>query len=288
MSSENVSRRYGVEDLVYLMARLRDPQGGCPWDLKQDYLSITPSTLEEAYEVVDAIERGDKQHLREELGDLVFQAVFYSQLAQEEGEFGFDDVISDLTAKLVRRHPHVFPDGTLESRRDSAPNTQEEKKIKASWEAIKQQEREQKGAQGLLDDVPKALPAMVRAAKLQKRAGRVGFDWENRQGVLQKLQEELAELEDAVVADSTASIEEELGDVLFTCINLARHVGCDAESALRRANTKFEQRFRQVEEGLQARSAQYQHQKFDSATLEELWLNAKSAMQNHSPEKTDE
>src|SRR5690625_278269 len=169
---------YDIDDLLYLMARLRDPRDGCPWDLKQSYATIAPSTLEEAYEVVDTIERDDLDHLQEELGDLLFQVIFYSQLAREEQRFDFSQVVSDLVAKLVRRHPHVFPDGTLQSR--ASTTGEKPSQVKQRWEAIKQQERSAKGAEGLLDDVPLNLPALSRAAKLQKRAASVGFRSEER------------------------------------------------------------------------------------------------------------
>ncbi len=184
--------QYSVDDLLYLMARLRDPESGCPWDIKQDYASIAPSTLEEAYEVVDAIEKQDFVHLKEELGDLLFQVIFYSQLGKEDERFEFASVVSDLVAKLIRRHPHVFPDGTLQSRIDNRNTLQAD--VKARWEAIKQQEREAKGAQGLLADVPLNLPALSRAAKLQKRAASVGFDWDNVYGPIAKVRVEWVSL----------------------------------------------------------------------------------------------
>lgn len=240
---------YELSDLLALMARLREPVTGCPWDLAQSYQSITSSTLEEAYEVVDAIENRDYPQLKEELGDLLFQVVFYSQLAREDNFFDFQQVVSAVTAKLLRRHPHVFPDGTLASsvnpKEQADDSHKRQNKIKASWERIKQQEREQKGHRGLLDDIPKALPATVRALKLQKRAAGEGFDWPSIDGVYDKLDEEIAELK---AASSTEHIEEELGDLLFTVINLARHLRVEPERALRHANGKFEQRFRAMEQ----------------------------------------
>lgn len=237
--------QYTVDDLLYLMARLRDPQTGCPWDITQDYASIAPSTLEEAYEVVDAIEKQDFVHLKEELGDLLFQVIFYSQLGKEEDRFEFAGVVSDLVGKLIRRHPHVFPDGSLHSQienRHTLPGD-----VKARWEAIKQQERAEKGAQGLLADVPLNLPSLSRAAKLQKRAASVGFDWDDVYGPIAKVREELMEVEAELVSGDRAALEEELGDLLFAVVNIARYQKIDPEQALRRANQKFEQRFHFIE-----------------------------------------
>lgn len=237
--------QYTVDDLLYLMARLRDPQTGCPWDITQDYASIAPSTLEEAYEVVDAIEKQDFVHLKEELGDLLFQVIFYSQLGKEEDRFEFAGVVSDLVGKLIRRHPHVFPDGSLHSQienRHILPGD-----VKARWEAIKQQERAEKGAQGLLADVPLNLPSLSRAAKLQKRAASVGFDWDDVSGPIAKVREELIEVEAELVSGDRAALEEELGDLLFAVVNIARYQKIDPEQALRRANQKFEQRFHFIE-----------------------------------------
>ncbi len=237
--------QYSIDDLLYLMARLRDPESGCPWDIKQDYASITPSTLEEAYEVVDAIEKHDFAHLKEELGDLLFQVIFYSQLGKEEQRFEFAGVVSDLVAKLIRRHPHVFPDGTLESRVDNRHTLPGD--VKARWEAIKQQERAAKGARGLLADVPLNLPSLSRATKLQKRAASVGFDWDDVYGPIAKVREELLEVEAELDSGDQQALEEELGDLLFAVVNIARYQKIDPEQALRRANQKFEQRFQYIE-----------------------------------------
>lgn len=236
---------YTIDDLLYLMARLRDPDSGCPWDIKQDYASIAPSTLEEAYEVVDAIEKQDFAHLKEELGDLLFQVIFYSQLGSEEQRFDFAQVVSDLVAKLVRRHPHVFPDGSLQSRVDNRHTLPVD--VKARWEAIKQQERAEKGTTGALADVPLNLPALSRAAKLQKRAAAVGFDWEDIQGPIAKVREELIEVEEALAQQNMAAVEEELGDLLFSVVNISRYLKLDPEAVLRAANRKFEQRFQYIE-----------------------------------------
>jgi ATP diphosphatase len=278
------SQRYDLDDLIELMRRLRDPRDGCPWDLKQSYRSITPSTIEEVYEVVDAIEREDHPHLKEELGDLLFQVVFYAQLAAEEGHFDLHQVVDELTAKLLRRHPHVFPDGTLASRRPphSAPRPEA---LSASWEAIKAAERAAKGRPAAFDDVPAALPALLRAVKLQKRAAKLGFDWPRWQPVLSKLDEELAELKQALSESASTgpvddrvvddSVAEELGDVMFTCVNLARHLSLDPETLVRQANLKFEQRFRKVE----AQMGENPDRDFSPEQLEGFWQRAKDCGQ---------
>lgn len=237
---------YSLDDLLYLMARLRDPQSGCPWDIKQTYASIAPSTIEEAYEVVDAIEKQDYAHLKEELGDLLFQVIFYSQIGKEENRFDFASVVADLVAKLVRRHPHVFPDGSLHSRVQDQQSLPAD--VKQRWEAIKQEERALKGSAGVLADVPVNLPALIRATKLQKRAASVGFDWDDVQGPIAKVREELAEVEEALAAADHQAVEEELGDLLFAVVNISRFLKLDAESALRAANRKFERRFGYLEE----------------------------------------
>lgn len=236
---------YDINDLQTLMARLRDPVDGCPWDLKQDYRSVVPHTLEEVYELVDAIEQGDRHQLRQELGDVLFQLIFYSQLAREQGEFDFDAVVHDITAKLLRRHPHVFPEGTLESRRDG--DAPQDEAIKARWESIKSEERREKAQHSLMDDIPTALPALTRAAKLQKRARQFGFDWQDVAGVVAALHDELNELEDARQSGDRAHIADEMGDVLFSAVNLCRHLSLDPEAVLREAGRKFERRFRYVE-----------------------------------------
>lgn len=269
------SQPYSLDDLLFLMVRLRDPSSGCPWDIKQTYETIASSTLEEAYEVVDAIERRDYPHLKEELGDLLFQAIFYSQIATEENLFSFADVINVLVAKLIRRHPHVFPDGNLYSDPD-APALSEDA-VKRNWEAIKSEERKEKGKTGLLADVPVALPALTRALKLQKRAAQVGFDWPSIKGVVEKMQEELAELQAEIEAGERIRIEAELGDVLFTCVNLARHLKVDPESALRQANNRFVRRFESMETA--ARQGEFDLAKLDLDELDRLWNQAKETGQ---------
>ncbi|WP_455924387.1 nucleoside triphosphate pyrophosphohydrolase [Pseudomonas putida] len=271
---------YSLEDLLHLMARLRDPQYGCPWDIKQTYASIVPYTLEEAYEVADAIERGDFQHLQGELGDLLFQVVYYSQLAREEGRFEFDGVVDSITRKLIRRHPHVFPTGDLYAALDT-PRLSEEQ-VKHRWEEIKAQERAEKAEApqqlSLLDDVPHALPALARSAKLQKRAAGVGFDWPAALPVLDKVREELDEVLEAMAGDDKAAVAEEIGDLLFSVVNLARHLKVDPENALRGANGKFERRFRFIEQALRDT-----HRPIENCTLEELdalWGEAKRQEKN--------
>ena len=255
-----------VTDLLALMSRLRDPEGGCPWDVEQTFATIAPYTIEEAYEVADAIQRGDLTGLREELGDLLFQVVFHSQMAQEQGAFEFADVAADLTAKMTARHPHVFGDAGA---RSAAEQTQ-------AWEALKAQERARK-AQGrplsLLDDVPQALPALTRAEKLTKRAARIGFDWPNPEAVLEKLAEELEEVADARRTGTTADVAEEIGDLLFVIANLARKLDVDPEEALRQANAKFTRRFQHIE----ARLEDLPEAKGDLPALEALWVEAKKA-----------
>lgn len=263
---------YSVADMLYLMARLRDPETGCPWDIKQNFETIVPFTLEEVYEVIDTIERGDYPHLKEELGDLLFQVVFYSQLGQEQGYFNFDEVVDTLVSKLVSRHPHVFPEGTLQSTRDSNAEPQEAG-IKKTWEALKKAERGAKGKTSLLADIPNSLPALVRAQKIQKRAANVGFDWPDTDGVLDKIVEEAAELKAAVAQRQQAEIEEEMGDLLFSCINLARHLGVDGEGALRRTIGKFEQRFGQIEQAAEASGRQLEELSLDE--MDRLWQLAK-------------
>jgi ATP diphosphatase len=240
-------KRHGIDDLLYLMARLRDPVSGCPWDCEQDFRSLVPYTLEEVYEVVDTIERGDVVHLSEELGDLLFQVVFYARVAEQDGLFDFSTVVDGIVRKLLARHPHVFPDGTLESRRGpgEAPR---ESRVKEQWETIKQEERNSKGKGHLLADIPVALPALVRAQKIQKRVARVNFDWPDIGGVMAKTREEMAELDGALASADPDAIADEIGDLLFCCVNLARHAGFDAETLLRRSVGKFERRFNRMED----------------------------------------
>lgn len=253
-----------VERLVEIMAALRDPERGCPWDLEQDFGSIAPYTLEEAYEVADAIERGDLDALREELGDLLLQVVFHARMASEQGAFDFEDVAAGICDKMVRRHPHVFGDAKVDS---AAAQT-------AEWERLKAEEKAARGGGGLLDDVPVGLPALTRAAKLGRRAARVGFDWPGPEGPRAKIDEELAEVDAVVAAEARhADVESEVGDLLFAVVNYSRHRGIDPEKALRGANERFTRRFRHVERRLAE-----PRRDGDPVTLEQLdrwWDEAK-------------
>jgi ATP diphosphatase len=240
--------RYSLQDLLRVMQRLRDPVNGCPWDLRQDFSSIVPSTLEEAYELASAIEHEDYPHVAEELGDVLFQVVFYARMGEEAGLFDFDGIVHVLVDKLVRRHPHVFANGEIEGIVARGVTMDE---VKESWEAIKHEERLARDQVSVLADIPLALPALTRALKLQKRAANAGFDWPGVEGVLQKCREEIEEFEQSL-AESDQRREEEIGDLLFSCVNLARHVGVDAEAALRRASARFESRVMGVEEKAQA------------------------------------
>jgi ATP diphosphatase len=245
------------------MRKLRDPETGCPWDVEQDFSTIAPYTIEEAYEVADAIEREDFDELRSELGDLLFQVVFYAQMATEKDYFDFGDVVGGITDKMIRRHPHVF--GTDEERANG--------KIDGSWEEIKEEERAAHDDGSALAGVAKALPSLKRAQKLGKRASRVGFDWPDTKGVKEKIHEELGELEIAVGGRDTDHIEEELGDLLFAVVNLARHLEVDPENALTRANYKFEQRFRAMEEDIAAEGLEFRKMTLES--LDQQWRKAK-------------
>jgi len=255
-----------VARLVAIMARLRDPVDGCPWDVAQDFASIAPYTVEEAYEVADAIDRGDFDDLRDELGDLLLQVVFHARMAEEAGHFGFDDVVHSICEKMVRRHPHVFADAVVA---DAAAQTE-------SWEALKRAERDAAGNAdpSALAGISPGLPEWLRATKLQKRAARTGFEWPDIGPVVDKLHEELEEVRAELAQGGSAErIEDEIGDVLFVCVNLARHAGVDAGSALRRANAKFERRFRAME--AMARAEGRVLADFDLPGQEALWQRAK-------------
>ena len=254
----------GVERLLGIMARLRDPDGGCPWDREQTWASIAPHTIEEAYEIADAIARGDATHVRDELGDLLFQVVFQSRIAEEQGLFRFDEVVGAISDKLERRHPHVFGNATVGSAEEQT----------AAWERHKAEERRARGAEGgLLDGVTLGLPALTRSAKLGQRAARVGFDWPDTAGVFDKVREELDEMQQAVGTGDPGRVREELGDLLFSIAQLARHLRVDPEGALRDAGGKFERRFRRMEARLaeQGRTPAG----VSVAELEELWVQAK-------------
>jgi ATP diphosphatase len=264
-----VDKTYDMADLLRVMERLRDPEKGCPWDLAQDFHSIVPSTLEECYELVAAIEQGDYPHVAEELGDVLFQVVFYSQLGREQGRFDFPQIVSTLVSKLLRRHPHVFAAAEIEGIVERETSTED---VKDSWETIKQQERLARSQSGILADIPTALPSLSRAQKVQKRAARVGFDWESIAGVVAKVEEELQEF-NLAREESSARQEEEIGDLLFSCVNLARHSGLDAEAALRRATSKFEKRFNAMELALQERGQEMEN--LSVGELETHWQQAK-------------
>jgi MazG family protein len=251
--------------LLAIMAQLRDPNGGCEWDLQQTFATIAPYTIEEAYEVADAIERGDMSDLRDELGDLLLQVVFHSRMAQEAGLFDFGQVAESINDKMIRRHPHVFADHSYGS---VAKQTE-------GWEAIKAAERSAKARGGVLDDVSAGLPALSRAVKLTKRAARVGFDWPSTAEVFEKLQEEIAELEAEVAAGDTAKAREELGDILFVCANLARKLDIEPEDALRATNAKFSRRFGYIEAEL-AKIGKTPDQS-DLAEMDALWNQARAA-----------
>ena len=260
-----------MDRLLEVMARLRDPDDGCPWDIEQTFASIAPYTIEEAYEVADAIERGDMVDLREELGDLLLQVVYHARIAEEMGDFGFNEIVEGISEKMIRRHPHVFGDADIHS-----ADAQSD-----AWETQKAAERAAKGASentGTLDGVARGLPALLRAYKLQRRAARVGFDWPDIAGAIDKLGEELGELSE-VAGGADGAVEQtklidEFGDVLFSAANVARKLGINPEEALRHTNAKFERRFKYVEKALQ--DADTSIERATLADMETLWQEAKS------------
>lgn len=291
---------YSIDDLTYLMSRLRDPKTGCTWDLKQSYKTIVSHTLEEAFEVADAINRDNKDDLKDELGDLLFQVIFYSQLGKEDQAFQFEDVVDNVVKKLIRRHPHVFPDGDLMA---SFPEgtTFSDEEIKSQWETIKAEERAlKKQTQGadevlpseddfvadrdsLLADVPNNLPSLNRAEKLQKRASQHGFDWDNVEDVIAKVEEELdeikVELEKAKGKnlrdpDVNARMKDEVGDLLFCCVNLARFLKVNSDESLRSTNDKFVKRFHYIESVLKNRGSNVDDESLEE--LDRLWVEAKN------------
>lgn len=270
----NVESKPSIEKLRWIMAQLRDPKTGCPWDLKQDFNSIVPCTLEEAYEVADAIEQGDFAELAKELGDLLFQVVFYSQLGQEQQLFDFDQVIAAICEKLIRRHPHVFANANLAT----------DAQIKANWENEKAKERAEKHklntgdspSLSILADIPKNLPALSQAAKIQKRCSHVGFDWHDINDVFAKIEEEVQEVKEELTAEtvSPAALGEELGDLMFAVVNLCRHAKQDPEQLLRQANQKFTKRFHGVEQQVEQSNKAFQAHNLDE--LEEYWQQVKA------------
>jgi len=267
-----------MEKLLKIVNLLRDKEYGCPWDLEQTNKSLVRYTLEEVYEVVDAIETGSTEQLKDELGDLLFQVVFYAQIAQEDGKFDFSEIVAAITDKLVRRHPHVFPQGKLENfGQDQLLNAED---VVVNWEAIKEQERKNKkdvktgqNSNSVLSDIPVALPALERALKIQKRTASVGFDWDNLGPVMDKLKEEITEVENAIADNNPSAIAEEIGDLMFALVNVARHVKVEPENALRNANRKFEIRFRFIEEQLAKENKHPRDVELD--TLDEIWNQAK-------------
>jgi len=252
-----------INPLLDIMAQLRDPESGCPWDVEQDFSTIAPYTIEEAYEVADAIQHGSMQELKDELGDLLFQVVFHARMAEEGGSFGFGDVVAAVCDKMIRRHPHVFGEASVA---DSSAQAD-------AWEKVKEREREARGGHdSLLDGVPRGMAELQRAVKLQKRAARVGFDWGSAEPVLEKLDEEVREMHEALRSGNVEEMEDELGDLLFVLANLARKLDIDPARALRRANAKFELRFRSIEQAAGSRAA------LEAMTLDEmedLWQRAK-------------
>jgi nucleoside triphosphate diphosphatase len=264
-----------IDRLLEIMVALRDPETGCPWDVEQTSKSIAPYTLEEVYEVLDAIERDDVDDFREELGDLLLQVVFHSRMAEEQGQFGFGDVVEAITRKMIRRHPHVF--GDAEARNAGM--------AKGSWNRIKAEEKaeraERRARLGLetidktryLDDIPNAFPALLRALKLQQKAAKVGFDWSEAAPILDKIAEETAELKEAMAAQDKANIAEEYGDLLFAMVNLGRHLEIDAETALIAANDKFKRRFDFIEKSLRESGSSLEAARLDD--MEAIWVEAK-------------
>ncbi|MBC2886634.1 nucleoside triphosphate pyrophosphohydrolase [Ochrobactrum sp. CM-21-5] len=266
-----------IDRLLEIMEALRTPETGCPWDIEQNFRSIAPYTLEETYEVLDAIERDDMDDLREELGDLLLQVVFHSRMAEEQGSFSFDDVVEAITHKMIRRHPHVFGDAEARSAGMA----------KGSWNRIKAEEKAERAERrakmgldavekdGFLDDIPHAFPALIRALKLQQKAAKVGFDWSQAAPILDKITEETSELKEAIAAGEKAEIEEEYGDLLFAMVNLGRHLEVDAETALISANEKFKRRFHFIEKALRQSGDSLEAASLDE--MEAIWIEAKKA-----------
>lgn len=282
-SVANDKRKHTIGDLLDVMAALRTPGTGCPWDLEQTFQSIAPYTLEEAYEVADAIERGDLVDMKEELGDLLLQVAYHARMAEEEGAFDFHDVADAITRKMIRRHPHVF--GTPEERAQGAqPGFWE--RIKAGERTAKAEARREAGLpepaerESVLDDVPVGLPALVRAIKLQNKAAKVGFDWPSLAPVLDKMREELAELDEAIGRGERDAIEDEFGDLLFVMANVARHLNIDAETSLRRTNEKFVRRFQSIEDRLHERGRTPAQSSLEE--MDALWDAAKAEEKTRS------
>lgn len=255
-----------IKELLTVMKKLRTPETGCPWDLKQTFSTIVPYTIEEAYEVAEAIDNNDMDELKLELGDLLFQVVFYSRLAEEENHFKFDDVVEGIVEKMIRRHPHVFSDTVYEN----------DESFSLAWEQSKKDERNQKGSanESVLDGLTKALPALKSAQKVQAKVSKIGFDWKHIKPVYEKVQEEIDEVRQAEDEGDAANIEDEIGDLLFSVVNLSRHLNVNAEEALRKATGKFENRFRQVELECQRQKTAIGNK--SEAELIEMWEMVKS------------
>lgn len=260
-----MAKNYQIKDFVQLISALRDPENGCPWDIKQTYQTMIPCLLEESYEVVDAIEKQDTDNLKEELGDLLLQVVFLSQLATEENKFTFDDVVNNVAEKIVRRHPHVFGD-------KKATNADE---ALQSWNAVKAKEKANNAQISILDQIPQAFPALMRAEKIQKACAKVGFDWENLEPVIAKVEEELDEVKQELAKPvrNQQKIGEEMGDLLFATVNLSRHLRCPAEESLRQANQKFVRRFQGVEQKLREQNKTLQQSSL--AEMDYFWNEVK-------------
>ena len=279
MDSDSSAKTRNIDRLLAIMEKLRDPEGGCPWDVEQTFATIAPYTIEEAYEVAEAIEHHDMPALRDELGDLLLQVVFHARMAEEDGQFAFDDVAGAIADKMVRRHPHVFGEARFDDLEQQ----------KADWESRKAAERAAKGQQSALDGVTGGLPALSRAYKLQNRAARVGFDWPTAKEVVDKIEEELGELQAELSGGGSAErVADELGDLFFALVNLARHLKIDPESALRHTNWKFERRFKRMEQLLEAQGKTVSEADLD--TMEAGWQTAKReerAQESHGPTAGD-
>lgn len=273
-STTDIENKNPFVRLEAIMRQLRAPEGGCPWDVEQTFETIAPYTIEEAYEVADAIQRNDLDELREELGDLLFQVVFHSQMADEAGAFSFHDVAESICEKMIRRHPHVFVQGDDRTASDQID----------AWEVMKAKERKEKSndrSKSALDGVALALPALLRAEKIQKRAARTGFDWATPEPIIEKIEEEISEVKEVMNSTSTEKVEEEIGDLLFACANLARRLNIDPETALRKANIKFERRFQAMEQIAEQAKVNFESLNLDEQ--EELWNQVKSGeTQEHS------
>jgi len=258
-----MTKKHTIHDLIAIMARLRNPEGGCPWDLEQNFKSIAPYTIEEAYEVADAITRDDMAELRDELGDLLFQVIYHTQMAQEKGLFTFEDVVDGIATKMIHRHPHVFGDEEAKTAGD----------VNVLWEERKDKEKKRQSLESILDDVPLNLPALKRAQKLQKRAGSVGFEWPELGGVLDKMEEEIKELRKAIKDGRQNEVIDELGDVFFVVTNFGRMLGADCEEALTQSSNKFIRRFQGMEKSLKDEGIAIQNT--PPERWDDLWLEQK-------------